>query len=330
MRACEIINEKEILLMGGNAFKDPIVDDQIRRINRSEIDLTLQFIAKTLKHPMIDFKYLKDNLMGSAGKQETSGDLDVAMNAEEDYKPFMPKLVIAFPRGVLKDLANRTDQKLGSQYVLRKGIPGGQLMTAWPISGNITNGLVQVDFILGNAEYLKFSHYSPGEDVSPFGGVFLSTLHGLMAKMAKDFEYNHPETGERMARVGLRFDLEKGLFRQWELQKRSGQGPSKVNPDYWETNFGRMLDRLNDTAKVPRFTRIGYITNPAEIVKILYGKGIVPAEVDTFEKAWTLAKKRYSDRIDEMFDRLVEALYRSGAKYKYPSKEALAKKIRAA
>ena len=119
--------------------------------------------------------------------------------------------------------------------------------------------------------------------------------------MRKDFEYNHPETGERLARVGLRFDLERGLFRQWELQKRVNQGPSKVDADYWETNFGRMLDRFGDTeTKVQRFSRIGFIKDPDEIVKMLLGVKVDRSEVDTFEKVWRLAIVAHPDKVEEM------------------------------
>lgn len=311
--------------MGGNAFKDPKLKNAMRRINRLEIASTVNFINITLRYPGLTYDYIMDNLMGSVFKQDDSGDIDIAINADMGYTPFASKSGVVFPKSALKDIADRISSSLGAKYVIRKGIRGGQLVSAWPIACNPGNGYIQVDFIYGNADWLKFSHWSPGKDVSPYKGVYVSTLLGLLAKMRKEFEYNHPETGERIARVGIRYDLELGLHRQWELQKRAGQGPSKVTPDYWETNFRKRLDRLGDSETVtPRFARIGYIDNPEAAIQILFGRPLRRGQLDTFEKAWVEATKTYPDRIEEMKERLAEALFRSGLKYDKNKEEIVA------
>lgn len=275
--------------MGGNAFNS----DVIVRINREDIDATLHSVADNLPIDGLDFAYLKDNLMGSAGKQPTSGDLDIAIDEE---------------RFVLGQISNACRAYLGDEFVSYGGLKGGQLNTAWPIRGDADNGRIQIDFIAGNPTWLKFSHHSPGEN-SAYRGVYISTLLGVMAKMIKDYEAFDPDTGERTARVGLRFDLERGLKRQWQLQRRKGQGISKVDPDFWETNV-----KMPEGELPPRFSRIGYIDDPEAVVHILL-PGITPKEIDTFEKLWAIALRhpKWVDRIEEMKERFMDAVNRSSA-----------------
>jgi len=132
---------------------------------------------------------------------------------------------------------------------------------------------------------------------------------GVLAKIAKDYElYRNPKTGEieqrpndyvfdpktdeRTARVGLNYDLEKGLKRSWMYQKRKGQGPSKSEPADWETN----VKLPPGDHKPPYFSRLGYITTPEDVVRMLLGPGVKPEDIQTFESLWEQVKKAYYKR----------------------------------
>lgn len=275
--------------MGGNAFTNV----ELTRIKREDIDSTLKFVATSLAMPGLTPSYLKENLMGSAGKQPDSGDLDIAIDEE---------------KFVLGEISNACRSVLGDKFVKYGGLKGGQLNSAWPIAGNAENGYIQVDFIIGNPVWLKFSHRSPGE-ASAYRGVYISTMLGVLAKMCKDYESFDPETGERIARVGLRFDLEKGLKRQWQMQKRKGQGISKVDPDYWETHVKMPVDELP-----PRFTRLGFVDDPQAVLDLLL-PGVSVDETDTFEKLWEKVKDhpKWVERVEEAKERFMEAVNRSSA-----------------
>ena len=275
--------------MGGNAFTN--VD--LTRIKREDIDSTLEFVASNLKIPGLTFSYLKENLMGSAGKQADSGDLDIAIDRENF---------------VLGEISNACRAFLGDKFVKYGGLKGGQLNSAWPIRGDATNGYIQVDFIIGNTDWLKFSHRSPGE-ASAYRGVYISTMLGVLAKMCKDYESFDPESGERIARVGLRFDLEKGLKRQWQMQRRKGQGISKVDPDFWETHFNPP-----EGGMPPRFTRLGFVDEPEAVLQLLL-PGVGVDETDTFEKLWAQVSNhpKWADRLDEAKERFMDAVNRSSA-----------------
>jgi len=287
----EKINEKkEILLMGGNVFKNL----NLVRIKKEDILPTLIYLAKLLKPIGIDFNYLKNNLMGSTLKKETSGDIDIAIDKEKFN---------------LRDIYNILSKNIDNKLINAKGLKGGQLNIAFPIKNEPKNGYIQIDFILGNPEWLKFSHWSPGSK-SKYKGVFISTALGVLAKMLKDYEDFDPKTKERIARVGLAFNLEKGLTRKWKMQKQRGQGLSKVDPDEWETNVklppGKQLP--------PRFTRLNYIDNPEAVVDILL-PGIKPSQINTFEKLYNIIKKHplWKNRIKEFQNRFINAINRSSA-----------------
>jgi len=179
----------------------------------------------------------------------------------------------------------RLQQVLPQDQLNTKTSSMGNLMTAWPIAGDPTKGLVQVDFIFGKADWLLWTHYGPGEGESRFKGVFLTQSFGILAKMLKDYEEVDPTRFEqdgvsplRIARCGLHLSLELGLFRSWHAEVRRDQGPSKVPPEYFETKF----------AKAPRFSRIGYVNDPQSAMDIILGKRVDFSEVNTFEKlvAW--------------------------------------------
>lgn len=319
MRYIDLIglNEWMILEMGGNAFKDPKVNELVTRIKREEIDPTLHFIAGLLKIPNIDYEYLKSHMMGSTGKQADSGDIDIAVNAEQPYRPFMPKLVIAFPKSVLNNIAAIVKQKLGDQYVVTSGLPAGQLNTAIPIMGKIANGLVQVDFIHGDADWLKFSHFSPGKDVSPYKGVWISTMLGVLAKMKKIWQWPQHDVEkptDRLARAGWSYDLEQGLKISAKAQKKSGMGMSEMDPDEWESYVGKKWPESNP----PRLPRVGYIKTPDDVVRILIGDGVTPKHIQTFEDLWNVVKRKSLDgdgtipfTSEQIKQRFAEALVRS-------------------
>lgn len=283
--------------MGGNAFPGLAMV----RVRREDVVSTVRHVVSVMNVPGFTFEYAMDNLMGSAGKQATSGDLDFAMNnkaarfvGEADMPVFK-----------LRDVAARARQVLPDGHVQTRTLKGGQFQTAFPVAGDPTKGFVQVDFISGTPEWLKFSHFSPGQDFSPYKGVMVSTLLGVLAKMHKDFELLD-EDG-RFARVGLRYDLEKGLYRQWKLRKRDGHGMSVVTADEFETAV----------ATSPRFVRLNHVTEPTEVLRLLFGKHVALEEVNTFEKLVAKVSETFPERFAEARERFLEAFSRSAGKNDY-------------
>jgi len=287
--------------MGGNAFPGL----QLVRVRREYVAPTVQHVVDSLQLPGFDMAYAMDNLMGSAGKQDDSGDLDFAMNNKTVR--FVGEQVL--PVFKLREVAERAREVLPQGHVLTKTLKGGQFQTAFPVAGDPLLGYVQVDFVEGEPAWLKFSHFSPGKDNSPYKGVLLSTMLGVLAKMHKDFELVDDQG--RFARVGLRFDLEKGLYRQWKLRKRDGNGMSVVTGDEFETAV----------ATGPRFARLSHVTAPCAVLGLLFKSPVSPVEVDTFEKLVAKVREVMPDRFAEARERFLEAFTRSAGKNDYTLEE---------
>jgi hypothetical protein len=275
------------------------------RVRREDVASTVDHVVTVMNMPGFTREYAMNNLMGSAGKQDDSGDLDFAMNNAPAR--FVGEEVL--PVFDLKVFAERARTVLPQGHVNTKTLKGGQFQTAFPVAGDPAKGYVQVDFVAGNPEWLKFSHFSPGKDFSPYKGVLLSTMLGVLAKMRKDFELED-EQG-RYARVGLRFDLEKGLYRQWKLRKRDGQGMSVVTADEFETAV----------ATSPRFVRLSSVTVPEEVLRLLFGTPVDPEEVNTFEKLVAKVREVLPERFEEARERFLEAFMRSAGKNDYTLEE---------
>ena len=280
-------------MMGGNAFKN----FDLVRVNREDVTATVRHVINTLDFPSFTFEYAKQSLMGSTGKKTSSGDIDFCMNThtarfvgEEDFPVFDKHEVLAKLKEVIPlERINTHTFKMGN------------LMTAFPISGDESKGLVQVDFVFGKHGWLMFSHFSPTEEESRFPGVFLSQGFGVLAKMYKDFESTDPKNGERTGRVGLHLGLEHGLFRKWESRRRVGMGCSKTTPDEFETRF----------AEAPRFTRIGYVDCPQAVVDILL-PGVRLEEVRTFENLVKAVQHVHPRRFTEFYERFCATVKTSG------------------
>lgn len=299
--------------MGGNAFKTL----NLSRIRREDIQPTLQYVSAVLFEYSdvkldIPFKYMIQNLLGSAGKQKDSGDLDIALDN------------ILYSKQTLQDIAKKVRQEYGDEFANTKTLKGGQIQTAWSVvraDGNITpDQLVQIDFILGNADWLKFTHYSPGLDRSPYKGVFVSQCLGVLAKMQRDWTY--PEGAikdDRVWEVSWAYNLERGLCRRWRCRKQPNQNLSEVEPDWFETHCPVMP---------PRFIRTGYIAEPQEAVRILLGNDILPSHIETFEQLWDVLKRtKTQEFMEELTPRFQKSFFRSGGRRDYTLDELQAMPI---
>ena len=270
--------------MGGNAFKQL----DLVRVKREDLPATVRHVVDTLNLTGFTYDYAIDSLMGSSGKKAMSGDVDFCMNTYE------PRFVGESNDPVFDKyrVLARLKEVLPTNCVNTHTFKMGNLMTAWHVAGDPTNGLVQVDFVFGKRGLLLFTHFSPGDE-SEFKGVFLSQAFGVLAKMQKDWETRDPITNERTGRVGLHLSLELGLFRKWESRRRPGMGCSKTTANEFETRF----------ADAPRFTRLGYVDDPEAILAMLFGPGTKHEDVNTFEKVVKHVREKMPDRYGEFWER---------------------------
>jgi hypothetical protein len=141
---------------GGNVFKLADGQSATTRISRENVVPTVQWLEQ------LTGLNLQDNMLGSTGRKDTSGDLDLGI---DDTK-------------ISKDVL--------IQQLLKKGIKaedirksGDSVHLKTPILGDKSNGYVQTDFMFGDPEFQKFA-LNTGE--SDYKGVHRAILLASIAK----------------------------------------------------------------------------------------------------------------------------------------------------
>jgi hypothetical protein len=128
------------LFEGGNVFKDANGRALTQRINQTDVKSTLAWLEEML--PDLD---LQNNTLGSTGIKDTSGDLDIAVDATQLNKE---QLVAQLTRWAVSQRQKPEDwvKKTGTAVHFKT-----------PINGNPDMGYVQTDFMfLTNVPWSKF------------------------------------------------------------------------------------------------------------------------------------------------------------------------------
>ena len=111
-------------------------------------------------------------MLGTTGKKETSGDLDLAIDSSKIDKDTLIQVLLK------KDVA-KTDIKKSGDSVHHKT----------PINGDPANGFVQTDFMFGNPKWQHFSMQGGGE---VYKGVHRQILLASIAKaLGYKWSYKH-------------------------------------------------------------------------------------------------------------------------------------------
>jgi hypothetical protein len=144
-------------------------------IHISEIEPTLDALEKVLS---ID---LKNNVLGSVGKKEFSGDIDVALEIDPDSIPAFIENLKKTPEimDIAKSSVIMTKVKIVN-YDENK-------QTTKP-----RTGYVQVDFMPGDPGWMKTYYHSPSDKESKYKGVFRNIMIATIAAVydRKDSEEN--------------------------------------------------------------------------------------------------------------------------------------------
>ena len=154
-----------ILKEGGNIFKDPETKQPVtQRINRQDVDTTLAWLEKITNLPHRDFK------LGTTGRKDTSGDLDIAVNQNEVTKEDMIKRLIAWVQ------KNKPDED-PKMWIRKSGI---SVHFKTPINGDEGNSYVQTDLMFGDPQWMKWSLRGASGD-SPYSGAHRQIMMSSIA-----------------------------------------------------------------------------------------------------------------------------------------------------
>jgi hypothetical protein len=146
-----------ILHEGGNVFKDKEGRPGTERISRENVVPTVQWLEQLTGLNLVD------NMLGSTGRKETSGDLDLGIDETKITKDVLIQQLLK--RGVKAEDIKKS---------------GDSVHVKTPILGDKSNGYVQTDFMFGDPEFQKFSLVADGD--SAYKGVHRALLLASIAK----------------------------------------------------------------------------------------------------------------------------------------------------
>ena len=184
-------------------------------IHISEIEPTLNALEKVLG---ID---LKNNVLGSVGKKEFSGDIDVAIQVDPDKIP---------------ELVNRLERTPEVLDIAKSSV----IMTKVKIvdfdqskqTSKPRTGYVQVDFMPGDPGWMKTYYHSPSETESKYKGVFRNIMIATICAVYQR------EASEEKIDDGRPVEVERWMWspsdglvriRRTPVPKAKGDGYTKKN-----------------------------------------------------------------------------------------------------
>lgn len=210
MRLSEVYANAKPIVEGGSM-------PGVGSIHISEIEPTLKPLERALGVELIK------NTLGSVGKRQFSGDIDVALNVQgADLAEFIEKL---------KATPDILDIAKSSVIMTKVRIENFDPDKQDP-QGRPRTGYVQVDFMPGDPEWLKTYYHSPTEQQSKYKGVYRNIMMATMAALL-DREDSPEQTPDGRPLVSQRYmwSPTDGLVRiqREPVPKKSGDGYTKQN-----------------------------------------------------------------------------------------------------
>jgi hypothetical protein len=151
------------LLEGGNVFKDAEGNPLTGRINQSDVPATVAWLEQ-----LTGIEFPRERWLGSTGKAPTSGDLDLAVDANQVSKEQLAAKLTQWIVG----------HKLPPAEWIKKG---GEVHLRTPIQGRPDLGYVQTDFMFfANLDWGTF-YYNQGAG-SAYKGMNRAVLMSSLAK----------------------------------------------------------------------------------------------------------------------------------------------------
>lgn len=269
--------------MGSNAF------DFVQRIEQKSVFPTLRWLQEKWPSWKLNRQInLNECILGSAGKNPTSGDIDLNFDIH-----FYDQ----------EEVAKELKEFLGDDHV--KPRPGNnQIFTAVPIEGDPSKGYVQVDFMFGFYEWQKFSYFSATvdptfvpnihntlhllpKDLSRFKGLYRTEL--IKAFVAYNSDWVLEEDGQVIARVGPTFFHDRGVVWRYRYRPLKKNSNTRVKA-FKEVSKEEFLKIYPSAICASRDS----ITDPNELSKFLFSELSTSQMLGTFECIWFKSYAYYS------------------------------------
>ena len=217
------------LLEGGNVFKDAEGQPLTGRINQSDVPATVAWLEQ-----LTGLEFPRDRWLGSTGKAPTSGDMDLAVDANEMSKDQLAQKLMQWI----------ASHKLPPAEWIKKG---GEVHLRTPIQGRPELGYVQTDFMFfPNLDWGTF-YYSGGED-SAYKGM---NRNVLMSSIAKQLGLKVGANGMFSRTTNQLVD--GGLDPDYVAQVLLGRGRTRKDLKNVESIFAALARDKDREAKVKDF-----------------------------------------------------------------------------
>ena len=281
--------KKMILKEGGNIFKDEQGTPVTQRIARNDVDPTLAWLEKITGLNHTDMK------LGSTGIKDTSGDLDVAIDASKVDKQELFDKLNAWK------MKNHPDDTT-RQWVAKSGI---SVHFKTPINGNPNNGYVQTDLMFGNPEAMKFAFKGTG-DGTVYKGAHRAIMIASMAK-ARGFKWSpgkgllDRETNDLVA--GAPDEVAVALMGQGSNRADMDSVETivkkiKNSPDYEALTADAFANFEKQGLPIPE-TR-GMVAGMLQAKARVDEKNFIGKALDTFKGGYAVGRKGSQDSIGAM------------------------------
>jgi hypothetical protein len=204
-------------------------------IHIDEIEPTLDKLEQILG---ID---LKNNTLGSVGKKEFSGDIDIALEIKpEDIPAFLEKL---------KSIPEVLD--IAKSSVIMTKVEIADYDPDKKVEGKPRTGYVQVDFMPGDSSWLKTFYHAPHEKDSRYKGVFRNILmSSIAAHLDRKDSKERLSDGRALQSERYMWSPTDGLIKVLRTPE-----PNKKGDGYTKKNNNKIID--------------GPYKDPTEIAKVL-------------------------------------------------------------
>lgn len=273
--------------MGGKAF-----EGVTRRISKSEIEPTLKWLTSKWSGSNIQGGNFMDHLLGSAGKSDDSGDIDLNLRIEL-YNQV--------------EVAVALTELLGEDKVRAR--PGNnQIFTAVPIHGDPERGYVQVDFMFGDYEWQQFSYFSTAIDPafaqqryywrqdptkSSLKGLYRTEL--IKALVAYNSDWVLEEDGEMIARVGPTFFHDRGCVWRYRHRPMRKDGTARIK-ELKELTKEEFLELYPSCVSA----KADVIIDPKKVVEMILSERHTVDNLATFETTVLSMQQCYCDAAIKM------------------------------
>lgn len=272
----------------------------VKPINKQQLEMIVNDLeAKLANHkmfsePTIRYRTLGSSSMaidGSLGRKELMGDIDIAVS----YSSGDVVMDLATMEGILKkafplmEVASRQSLKIVSLL--------------YKLSSEHE---VQVDFILGDLEIIKFMFTSPDpHHVTKFAKGFYRNFY--LSALTQSLRFTVFDGTEPVAFAGPKLDRHKGItfeYRHHPL-KKVGSGRTKQIKQIDKQEFNKLY---GTNIELPTRT----LDQPEEIIKHFFPKSTKSVEeYDTVESLRIAISENYppdeQDKIEKRFQEILES-----------------------